>query len=150
MRGLGGEGLLGLLLLAPDAPLSPGALFAQIGVNPLGGGGADEQLYEVSGLRDAEPGEPVFAGPDSVVFGMIGDDFVVGSDRQAAREAAAIETEAAGDEAASALRVAPETLAGLAGSAEAADVLRGTFGDIEISFAADPRLTEARVRVPLD
>jgi hypothetical protein len=150
MRGLGGEGLLGLLLLAPDAPLSPGALLAQIGVNPLGGGAAEEQLYEVSGLRAAEPGEAVFPGPDSVVFGMIGDDFVVGSDRGAAREAAALGTEAAGEDAASALRVAPQTLAGLVGSGEAADVLRGTFGDIEISFAAEPRVTEARVRVPLD
>jgi hypothetical protein len=149
MRGLGGEGLLGLLLLAPDAPLSPGALLAQIGVNPLGGGEPEEQLYEVSGLRDAEPGEPVFPGPDSVVFGMIGDDFVVGSDRQAAREAAKLETETAGDDAASGLRVAPETLAGLVGSAEATEVLRGTLGEIEISFAAEPRVTEARVRVPL-
>jgi hypothetical protein len=150
MRGLGGEGLLGLLLLAPDAPLSPGALLAQIGVNPLAGGDADEQLYEVSGLRDAQPGEAVFAGPDSVVFGMIGDHFVVGSDRGAAREAAALGTETAGEEAASTLSVAPETLAGLVGSREAADVLRATFGEIEISFAAEPSATEARLRVPLD
>jgi hypothetical protein len=151
MRGLGGEGLLGLLLLAPDAPLSPGALFAQIGIEPLGGGGkSDEQLYEVSGLRDAEPGDAVFPGPDSVVFGMIGDQFVVGSDRQAARDAAALETEAAGEDAASALRVAPETLAGIVGSADAGEVLDGTLGDIEISFSAEPRVTDARLRVPLD
>lgn len=150
MRGLGGEGLLGLLLLAPDAPLSPGALLAQIGVNPLAGGGAGEQLYEVSGLREAEPGAAVFPGPDSVVFGMIGDDFVVGSDIQAAREAAQLGTEAAGDDAASALSIAPETLARLAGSRTAEDVLRGTFGEIEISFAAEPSVTEARLRVPLD
>jgi hypothetical protein len=149
MRGLGGEGLLGLLLLAPDAPLSPGALLAQIGIEPLGGGEPDEQLYEVSGLRDAEPGEPVFAGPDRVVFGMIGDDFVVGSDLQAARDAAAIETESAGTEAASALRVAPETLAGLLGSADAAEVLAGTLGQIEIGFAAEPSFTEARLRATL-
>jgi hypothetical protein len=150
MRGLGGEGLLGLLLLAPDAPLSPGALLAQIGVNPLSGGEAEEQLYEVSGLREADPGAAVFPGPDSVVFGMIGDDFVVGSDRAAAREAAALETEPAGDDAASALSIAPEALATLVGSGRAAEVLRGTFGEIEISFAAEPRVTEARLRVPLD
>jgi hypothetical protein len=149
MRGLGGEGLLGLLLVAPDAPLSPGALFAQIGVNPLAGGGADEQLYEVSGLRAAEPGEAIFPGPDRVVFGMIGDHFVVGSDRPAAREAAALRTEAAGEDAASALSVPPETLAGLVGSADAAEVLRGTFGDIEISFSAEPQVTEARAHAPL-
>jgi hypothetical protein len=153
MRGLGDEGLLGLLLVAPDAPLSPGSLLAQIGVKPLDGGGdgdGDEQLYQVSGLRDAEPGEAVFPGPDSVVFGMIGDDFVVGSDRTAAREAATLETETADEDAASALRVPPETLAGLVGSEDTADVLRGTFGEIEIRFAAEPRVTEARVRVPLD
>ena len=150
MRGLGGEGLLGLLLLAPDAPLSPGALLAQIGVNPLAGGEAEEQLYEVSGLRDAQPGEAVFPGPDSVVFGMIGDHFVVGSDRGAAREAATLGTEAAGEEASSALSVAPETLAVLVGSGDAADVLRATFGEIEISFAAEPSVTKARLSVPVD
>jgi hypothetical protein len=150
MRSLGDEGLLGLLLLAPDAPLSPGALLAQIGVNPLAGGDAEEQLYELSGLRATEPGGAVFPGPDSVVFGMIGDDFVVGSDRPAAREAAGLGTEAASEDAASALTVPPETLAGLVGSGEAADVLRGTFGEIEISFSAEPAATEARLRVPLD
>jgi hypothetical protein len=149
MRGLGGEGLLGLLMLAPDAPLSPGALLLQIGVEPLGGGAPEEQLYEVSGLRAAEPGEPVFPGPDSVVFGMIGDDFVVGSDRQAARDAATLETEPAGEEAASALRVPPRALAGLLGSPEAAEVLARTFGDIEIGFSAEPSATEARARMPL-
>jgi len=45
MRGLGGEGLLGLLMFAPDAPLSPGALLLQIGVEPLGAGAPEEQLY---------------------------------------------------------------------------------------------------------
>ncbi len=53
-------------------------------------------------------------------------------------------------DAASALSIAPETLAGLVGSRAAADVLRGTFGEIEISFAAEPTVTEARLRVPLD
>jgi hypothetical protein len=149
MRGLGDEGLLGLLLVAPDAPLSPGALLAQIGIRPLGGGQPEEQLYEVDGLRDAEPGEPVFPGPDSVVFGMIGDDFVVGSDRQAARHAAALETEPAAADAASALRVPPETLAGMLGSEEAAQALGRAFGDIEIGFAAEPSVTEARAQMPL-
>jgi hypothetical protein len=149
IRGLGGEGLLGLLLLAPDAPLSPGALLAQIGVQPLGGGDPEEQLYEVGGLRDAEPGEPVFPGPDRVIFGMIGDDFVVGSDRQAAREAADLETQPTAAQAASALRVPPETLAALLGSEAAAEALGRAFDDIEIGFAAEPSVTEARARVPL-
>jgi hypothetical protein len=149
MRGLGGEGLFGLLLLAPDAPLAPGAMLMQIGVEPLGGGAQDEQLYEVSGLRDAEPGEPVFAGPDRVVFGMIGDVFVVGSDRQAAIEAATLETEPASEEAASALRVSPRALAGELGGAEAEEVLERVFEPFEIGFSADPRATRAYVRIPL-
>jgi hypothetical protein len=149
MRALSGEGLLGLLLVAPDAPLSPGVLLAQIGVDPLGGGDPDEQLYEVRGLRDTAPGEAVFPGPDRVVFGMVGDDFVVGSDRQAARDAAVLETEPAAEAAASAQRMPAETLAGLVGSREAAEVLRATFGDIEIGFAADPSATRAHARMPL-
>ena len=76
LHGLSGEGLMGLLMLAPDAPLSTGIMLLQVGVQHLGGGGPDEQLYEVSGLRESDTGEEVFAGPDRVVFGMIGDDFV--------------------------------------------------------------------------
>jgi hypothetical protein len=149
MRGLGGEGLFGLLLLAPDAPLAPGTMLMQIGVEPLGGGAQGEQLYEVSGLRDTEPGEPVFGGPDRVVFGMIGDVFVVGSDRQAAIEAATLETEPASEEAASALRVSPRALAGELGGAEAEEVLERVFEPFEIGFSADPRATRAYVRIPL-
>jgi hypothetical protein len=149
IRGLGDEGLLALLLLAPDAPLSPGAMLLQIGVEPLGGGMPEEQLYEVSGLQEAAPGEQVFPGPDRVVFGMIGDDFVVGSDRQAARDAATLETEPTGEPAASALRVPPRTLAGVLGTVEGAEVLARVVGDIEIHFSADPRATRARARIPL-
>ena len=149
MRGLGGEGLFGLLMLAPDAPLAPGAMLMQIGVAPLGGGAQDEQLYEVSGLREAEPGEPVFAGPDRVVFGMIGDVFVVGSDRQAALEAATLETEPASEEAASALRVSPRALAGEFGGGTAEVVLERVFEPFEIGFSADPRATRAHARIPL-
>jgi hypothetical protein len=150
LRGLSGEGLLGLLMLAPDAPLAPGAMLLQVGVEPLGPGGPDEQLYEVSGLRETDTGEEVFAGPDRVVFGMIGDDFVVGSDRQAARDAATLETEPSSEPAASALRVPPGLLSrALLGSDEAGDVLARTFDDLEIGFSADPRATRAHARMPL-
>jgi hypothetical protein len=150
LRGLSGEGLMGLLMLAPDAPLSPGFMLLQVGVQPLGGGGLEEQLYEVSGLRESDTGEEVFAGPDRVVFGMIGDDFVVGSDRQAARDAAALETEPSSEQAASALRVPPGLLSGaLLGSDEATEILTRTFGDLEIAFSADPRATRAHARMPL-
>jgi hypothetical protein len=150
MHGLSGEGLMGLLMLAPDAPLAPGLALLQVGVEPLAEGAPEEQLYEVSGLRESETGEEVFAGPDRVVFGMIGDDFVVGSDRQAARDAAALETEPAPEQAASALRVPPGVLSGaLLGSDEAGEVLARTFGDLEIGFSADPGATRAHARMPL-
>jgi hypothetical protein len=150
MHGLSGEGLMGLLMLAPDAPLAPGVAFLQVGVESIAGGGPEEQLYEVSGLRENESGEEVFAGPDRVVFGMIGDDFVVGSDRQAARDAAALETEPAPEQTASALRVPPGLVAaGLFGSEEANQVMARVFGDLEIGFSADPRATRAHARMPL-
>jgi hypothetical protein len=150
MRALSGEGLLALLMLAPDAPLVPGAMLLQVGVEPLARGASEEQLYEVSGLRDGDRGEEVFAGPDRVVFGMIGDDFVVGSDLRAARDAASLETEPAPEQAAAALRVPPNLLAGpILGVDEGNEVLSGTFGDIEVGFSADPRATRAHARMPL-
>jgi hypothetical protein len=92
LQGLGNRGLIALLLFAPDAPLVPGALPALIGdiaVRPLGGAGKDEQLYEITGLDD-ESEERAFAVP-TVVFGMIGDRFVVATDAQRARAAAQME-----------------------------------------------------------
>jgi hypothetical protein len=150
MRGLSGEGLLGLLMLAPDAPLAPGVLPLQLGVQQLGAGGSGELLYEVTGLRESDTGEEVFAGPDRVVFGMIGDDFVVGSDRQAARDAASLDTEPAPEQAASALRVPPGLPIGeMFGSEEASEVLSRTFGDLEVGFSADPGATRVHARMPL-
>jgi hypothetical protein len=150
LHGLSGEGLMGLLMLAPDAPLSPGMMLLQVGVEPLAEGAAEEQLYEVSGLRESETGEEVFAGPDRVVFGMIGDDFVVGSDRQAARDAAALETEPAPEQAASALRVPPGlSAAAMLGSEEANQIASRVFGDLEVGFSADPEATRAHARMPL-
>jgi hypothetical protein len=148
MRGLSGEGLLGLLLLAPDAPLTPGTQLMQIGVAPLGDGAPEEQLYEASGLRETASGEEAFPGPDRVVFGMIGDDFVVGSDRQAARDAATLETEPAAEEAASVLRVQPPVL-GEALGVDGGEVLERTFGPLEVGFSADPGATRAHARMPL-
>jgi hypothetical protein len=81
---------------------------------------------------------------------MIGDDFVVGSDRQAARDAAALETERAPEQAASALRVPPGLPIGeMFGSDEANEVLSRTFGDLEVGFSADPGATRAHARMPL-
>jgi hypothetical protein len=100
LRGLGDGGLIALLLFAPDAPLVPGALgalAAAIEVVPLGRGDDDERLFRIDGLAEPGPdGEPGFAGPDEVVFGMIGDRFVVASDERGAREAAGMEVDGIG------------------------------------------------------
>lgn len=94
LQGLGSFGLAGLLFVAPDAPLTPAAfgLLAAVRVNRLAGG-ASEELYEVRGL-DSGGFRP---GPDSVVYGLIGDAFVVASSAELAREVAAMPTEPAGE-----------------------------------------------------
>jgi hypothetical protein len=87
LQGLGNTGLVALLLMAPDAPLVPGALPA------LGGGievrpvSREPDLYEITGLDTERLGEPEFAVP-SVVFGMIGDRFVVATTLGEARRVA--------------------------------------------------------------
>jgi hypothetical protein len=76
LHGLGNTGLVALLLMAPDAPLVPGALPALSGgieVRPVPG---EKDLYEISGLDTERVGGPEFAVP-SVIFGMIDDRFVV-------------------------------------------------------------------------
>ena len=76
LQSLGNKGLVALLLIAPDAPLVPGALpllrQGDIGVRRLEG----EDLYELTGLSE---GGNRFTVPH-VVFGMLDDDrFVVAS-----------------------------------------------------------------------
>jgi hypothetical protein len=150
LQGLGSTGLTGLLFVAPDAPLTPSAfgLLAQVGVNRLDGG-ADEQLYEVGGL---DP-DNVQAGPDRVVYGLIGDAFVVASSEELAREVAALPTQPAaaaatrvrldvagllqgfGDWVADdeEVRVARELLAGAEASASARD--GDVVGEAELRWA---------------
>jgi hypothetical protein len=101
LQGLGSTGLTSLLLVAPDAPLTPGAfgLLAAVDVRRLAGSGS-EQLYEVTGL-DSGDFQP---GPDRVVYGLVGDAFVVASSAELAREVAALPTEPA-PEAATRIRV---------------------------------------------
>jgi hypothetical protein len=151
MQGLGEEGLLGLLLLAPDAPLTPSALteIAQIVVTPFDGDDeaqADEALYEVSGLDDPSV-RTRLPGVSRVVFGMIGDDFVVGSDREMARSAATVETETLDGEAASALRIPVERALGLQVGGGSADQFGALFTELEVTFAADPDATTAEARL---
>jgi len=92
LQGLGSAGLAGLLFVAPDAPLTPGAfgLLAAVDVARLAGRDS-EQLYEVRGL-DPHGARP---GPDQVVYGLVGDAFVVASSAELAREVATMTTEPA-------------------------------------------------------
>jgi len=101
LQGLGSTGLTSLLLVAPDAPLTPSALglLAAVDVRRLAGG-ASEQLYEVTGLDE----RGIAPGPDRVVYGLIGEAFVVASSPDLARELATMPTEPA-PEAATRLRV---------------------------------------------
>ena len=147
LQGLGSTGLTGLLFVAPDAPLTPSAfaLLAQVGVSRLPDTGADA-LYEVSGLDEGGR----LPGPDRVVYGIVGDAFVVASSPELAREVAAMETEAA-PEAATRLRaLVPEVAAGLAdrlglGDAE---LLRAVVERAEASASAEDGdiVGEAEVR----
>ena len=158
MQGLGNEGLLGLLLVAPDAPLTPGALsglssLGQIVVRPFGGDDADEQLYEVKGLAEGpqfSPGGTLPPGPDRLVYGMIGESFVVASDREGARRAAALETEKMDEPAASAVRVPPERMLDFLGGGDLAPIAATVFGELEVSFRAEPGATDARARLPYE
>jgi hypothetical protein len=139
LQRLEGEGLVALLLIAPDAPLTPsfGDLLAAIELKPLGGpeGEDSEQLYELRGLRD--PGSRLaFSGPDRVVFGMIGDDFVVGSDREQVSEIADVETEKYPDEAASATTV-PAPVALAATDEVAGELASRLIGDLSVSASGD-------------
>jgi len=106
LQGLGSTGLTGLLLVAPDAPLTPSAfgLLAAVDVRRLVGA-ASEHLYEVSGL-DASGAQ---AGPDRVVYGLVGDAFVVASSAELAREVAAMRPEEA-PEAATRIRLDVDAL----------------------------------------
>jgi hypothetical protein len=149
MQGLGDEGLLGLLLVAPDAPLTPSALadLAAIAVRPFGDGSDREQLYEVTGLRDDPGSQLAQAGPERVVFGMIGDSFVVGSTRELARSAARLRTRRASGEAASGLRLPFEQAFAPRSSDDTARVIAEVFGDLEVTFSATPDATTARLRL---
>jgi hypothetical protein len=86
LESLGNRGLLALLLIAPDAPLVPGALpllqGGDIGVEPVPG----TDLYRLTGL---DQGSTRFAVP-AVVFGLLDDRFVVATDLSRARQAVAM------------------------------------------------------------
>ena len=90
LQGLGSSGLSGLLFVAPDAPLMPGAFGLLAGVRIARLSGARRAV------RDPRP-RPARTqpGPDRVVYGIVGDAFVVASSRALAREVARMPTDAA-------------------------------------------------------
>jgi hypothetical protein len=87
LRGLGDSGLVALLLMAPDAPLVPGALPLLDGIQVQR---TNHGLYEITGLDEERRGGPEFAVP-SVVFGMVGDRFVVATDESRAHQVATMD-----------------------------------------------------------
>jgi hypothetical protein len=144
------QGLVGLLLVAPDAPLTPSfTALADIVVKPFRGGGDDEEelLYEVTGLRE-DFGELAQTGPDRVVFGLIGDAFVVASDAEEAREAAKLSGEPLPEPAASAVRMPASVLTG-GGDDPTSAALDAVLEEISASASADRSALRARGRIDL-
>jgi hypothetical protein len=128
LEGLGSTGLTTLLLVAPDAPLTPAALslLAGVDVRRLVSSGS-EQLYEITGL----------ATPDRVVYGLIGDAFVVASDEALAREVANAPTEPAPD-AATRLRLdVPALLDKVSLGEDEERLLRALIAGAEVSATPD-------------
>jgi len=148
LQALESEGLLALLLIAPDAPLTPsfGGVLGAVDVKPLGKGGGEEQLYELRGLQDPDS-RLAFPGPDRVVFGMIGDDFVVGSDREGVRDVAEIETEKYGRDAASATRV-PAAIALGATDGPESRLAERLIEELSISASGDRSGIEIDLELP--
>ena len=138
LQSLENVGLVTLLLIAPDAPLTPAALgtVAALQAAPLSREGEHELLYELSGLRDP-PSQLGQAGPDRVVFGMIGDVFVVASDRAGARTAAALGTVPQPVAAASLVRVPAALLLTTDRRALDSKVSARVFRDLSARVTAD-------------
>ena len=141
------QGLVGLLLIAPDAPLTPSfTQLARIVVEPFKDGPPEETLYEVTGLRDEWGSTLAASGPERVVFGLIGETFVVASDKEMAREAAELEGERLDEPAASAIRV-PIPALGLNTGDTAENALLAQLGELRLSAAADRAALKARGRL---
>ncbi|MDQ6750122.1 MAG: hypothetical protein M3Z33_05135 [Actinomycetota bacterium] len=141
LQGLGQTGLSSLLLVAPDAPLTPNAfgLLASVHVRPLPDrrpstpGDPGELLYEITGLEQAR-GVP---GLDRVVYGVIGDKFVVASDRTFARRVATMTTFQA-EPAGTRLRIdLPRLLREAGGTNAEAHLLESFVAGAEVSASAE-------------
>lgn len=148
------QGLVGLLLIAPDAPLTPSfTRLAQIVVKPFEDERPDETLYRITGLRDDFDSEIEASMPDEVVFGLIGDAFVVGSDAEMARSAATLEGERLDEPAASAIRVPFEHLFTFGEGGELSPEERAVYdllGEVRVTASADRSALRAKGRLDLD
>jgi hypothetical protein len=92
--------------------------------------GGEDALYEIRGREREEP------GPERVVYGIVGDAFVVASSEALAREVAAMETEPAG-EAATRGRASRTAVADLAASfLGVGDTVRALVDGAEASASA--------------
>jgi hypothetical protein len=96
---LGREGLLALLFIAPDAPVATtptgGAPLAAEAAKPRDSS-KREQLYVIQAPRGPRGTIPIAELPERIVFGMVGDVFVVASNHNRALEIAESEPEPAG------------------------------------------------------
>lgn len=87
LQGLQSEGLAALFLIAPDAPIRPGILpEGRIEVETVPG---KRDFYRISGLAAGVPFGVPTPVPDEVVFGLVGDQFVVASSIEAGKKIAA-------------------------------------------------------------
>ncbi|HEV3002225.1 MAG TPA: hypothetical protein VGW75_15895 [Solirubrobacteraceae bacterium] len=150
------QGLVGLLLVAPDAPLTPSfSALADVVVKPFRGGGEGEEetLYEVTGLADDWTSELSASAPDKVVFGLVGDTFVVGSDAEMARAAAKLEGQPLDRPAASAIRIPAAVLLGRPAADDGGDpaerAVLDLLGEAVVSASADRARLTARGRLDL-
>ena len=133
LQGLGATGLTGLLLVAPDAPLVPEAasFLAAVGVRRLPEPAkrpGRPLLFEVRGL---DPGNRQ-PGPDRLVYGVVGDAFVVGSTRALALRAAKVPTTGARRSTGALLRADVRSLArALGADAATATLLAQAFRGVQ-------------------
>ena len=82
-----------------------------------------------------------------VVFGLIGDAFVVASDTEMARRAAELETETLDREAGRALRIPVRELLLRERDDATATALAEVFDDLVASISAEPKATSAEARL---
>ena len=148
LQGLGDEGLLALLLVAPDAPAVPSLPLGAIRVKPPPARRPQrETIYEITGLRDDANSPLARSGPEQMVFGMIGERFVVASNRQLARRVAALPARRHDGRAATATRIGGRQLvAATEGDSEGAAVAR-VLEELVLEVSADRSALTARGRL---